>query len=118
MAVLQSKSEQYLTGSTAVPTSNPRREVGLQDYTSAWCRVREISDRELTTGLSASVKRELSLLNDHSVSVDCRGIGDVGGLTKAVAVGILGEAVSLRQICCESRLTTGGPKPEDKSGSH
>lgn len=40
------------------------------------------------------MQRELSEVIDHVVTVDCHGTGDIGGLTKAIAVGIMGEAVS------------------------
>lgn len=49
---------------------------------------------ELTSDLSVAVQRELSLIINRPVTVDCRGISDIGGLTRAIAVGILGEAVS------------------------
>lgn len=50
----------------------------------------------LTSDLSASVQRELSAIIEHPVTVDCRGIGDIGGITKTVAVGVIGEAVGFQ----------------------
>lgn len=48
------------------------------------------------TDLSASVQRELPEIIEHAVTVDCRGTGDMGGVTRAIAVSLMGEAVSER----------------------
>ncbi|EKD00160.1 hypothetical protein A1Q2_05503 [Trichosporon asahii var. asahii CBS 8904] len=37
------------------------------------------------TDLSASVQRELPEIIEHAVTVDCRGTGDMGGVTRAIA---------------------------------
>lgn len=61
-----------------------------------WWKVSGSASAKLMTDLSASVQRELPEIIEHAVTVDCRGTGDMGGVTRAIAVSLMGEAVSER----------------------